>query len=237
MRAALVAAARACRARVHRVDAGRAVRLQPVRARRRDGDRRQAAGGRAVHRAALPAPGSAACSATSCARCARPAWRSICATIVRHLDPANLELLVRELPRTQARATRGLSGLADDAPARRHLPACATGWRSSPSRMSARWLEPRARGRRARSVCSRRCRPGGRVLRSRRRQPPAAHADARCGDRAGSADDRRLRCKASPSADDRRDRRVLDDRAPSRWCDCSGERARPASAWCWARRS
>ena len=42
-----------------RVDPGRPVLVQPVRARRRDGDRRPPPGRRAVHGAALPAPGAA----------------------------------------------------------------------------------------------------------------------------------------------------------------------------------
>ena len=50
-------------------------RLQPLRARQRDRDRRQGARGRALHRAALPAPGAALPRPRRCARCARAGSR------------------------------------------------------------------------------------------------------------------------------------------------------------------
>ena len=66
------------------------LRLQPVRHGERERDRRQGARRRALHRAALPAPGAAL--PRSCgARAAAPASAGEPEAIVAHMDPARLE--------------------------------------------------------------------------------------------------------------------------------------------------
>ena len=130
--------------------------------------------------------------------------------IVEHLEPARLELLVRELPESDARATfRYLDSLSprqqsELAGVRDRLAILAESDLGT-------WLDPQTTRRPGVRSARRSRQPGGRVLQPRIGQPAAVERDARRRDRAGPPDDRRG-IAAKPAADAGRHRRVLRDR-------------------------
>ena len=218
---------------VRRVDPAGPVRLQPLRARRGDGDRRQGARRRALHRAALPAPGAALPRSRGARAAQGRAWRSACGAS------------------SSSSTRRGWSCSRASLPERAGAGVCTTTWTRSRTRQQSDlagvrdrlaimaesdvgpWLDPRTRGRAAVDLLEAVRSAGGRVLQPGGRPPAAARADARGGDRAGPADDGRG--AAGPAAADAgRDRRVLGDRPPSRSCGLFG-RARSARASACAR--
>ena len=156
-----------------------------------DRDRRQGAGGRALHRAALPASGAALSRARG-ARAARGRERDVSLRrIVEHLDPARLELLARELP--EAQAQRHVHAYLDSLTARQRSDLAGVRDRLAILAESdvGRWLDPRRAARRVRPAPPRCASGRSSTSASQSDRRPLLSADARRGDRAGPADDRR----------------------------------------------